>query len=63
MKFGFTYGGAGTIVGVGWEIPVSRVVAITPTADWYQYWIDNNAVGAYTERILSLGLAVTFKTH
>ena len=58
-----TYGGAGTNVGVGWEIPVSRSVAITPTADWYQYWIDNNAVGAYTERILSFGLAVTFQTH
>jgi hypothetical protein len=58
-----TYGGFGTNVGVGWEIPVSRVISITPTADWYQYWIDNNAIGDYTERILSFGLAVTFQTH
>ena len=58
-----TYGGFGTNLGVGWDIPVSRKVALTPTADWYQYWIDNNVVGGYTERILSFGLAVSFQTH
>jgi hypothetical protein len=58
-----TYGGVGTNLGVGWDIPVSRKVAITPTFDWYQYWIDNNQIGGYTERILSFGLAVSFQTH
>jgi opacity protein-like surface antigen len=58
-----TYGGAGTNLGVGWEIPVSHTVALTPTFDWYQYWIDNGMIGSYTERILSFGLAVTFQTH
>jgi hypothetical protein len=58
-----TYGGFGTNVGVGLELPVSRVVSITPTADWYQYWINNNVIGNYSERILSFGLAITFQTH
>ena len=58
-----TYGGFGTNVGVGWEIPISRSFAMTPTFDWYQYWIDNGYIGSYTERILSFGLALTFQTH
>jgi hypothetical protein len=38
-------------------------VALTPTFDWYQYWINNPAIGPYTERILAAGLAVTFQLY
>jgi len=62
-----TYGGFGTNLGAGWEIPVSRTVAITPTFDWYQSWFDNGVVNGivtdYTERVLAFGLGVTFQTH
>ena len=55
-----TYGGWGTNLGAGLEIPLSRTVAIGPTFDWYQYWISSGAID-YTERILSVGLGLTFQ--
>jgi hypothetical protein len=58
-----TYGGWGTNLGAGWELPLSRKVALTPTFDWYQYWITNGAIGPYTQRILAVGLGVTFQLY
>jgi hypothetical protein len=58
-----TYGGWGTNLGAGWEFPLSRKVALTPTFDWYQYWINNAVIGSYTERILAVGLGVTFQLY
>ena len=60
-RFTSTLGGFGTVVGAGWEIPVSRKLFITPYVDWYQYWIQSRTIGDFTERIISFGVALTFQ--
>jgi hypothetical protein len=61
VNFTSTLGGFGTVVGVGWELPVGRKVFLTPYVDWYQYWIQSRTVGDFQERVISFGLGITFQ--
>jgi len=58
-----TINGFGTVAGVGWELPLSRKVFLTPYADWYQYWFDSREVGDFTERVIVVGVGITFQSH
>lgn len=58
--YGVTTGdnGFGTLLGVGWEIPVSNKWFITPGVDWYQQWYGGGAYPGYTERIINFSVSI-----
>jgi hypothetical protein len=58
--YGVTTGdnGFGTLVGVGWEIPVSNRWFITPGVDWYQQWYGGGYYPGYTERIINFSVSI-----
>jgi hypothetical protein len=53
--------GFGFGLGAGYEFQLSRAVAIGPTADWYQGSFTKRNDATLTERVLNLGVAVTFQ--
>lgn len=57
-----TENGFGWTVGAGYEIPVSRKVAIAPTVDFYQGSFGQRNEPTLHERVLNIGVAVTFQT-
>ena len=59
--YGVTSGdnGFGTLLGVGWEFPVSSKFFITPGVDWYQQWYGGGGVyPGYTERIINFSVSI-----
>ena len=50
--------GFATMVGLGWEFPVSRTFFITPGVDWYQQWYGGGLQPTYTERIINISLSI-----
>lgn len=62
---GFTVAdyGFAAMAGVGWELPVSRTVFLTPTVDWNQQWYDGGFDPGYTERIINFGLSIGFQAR
>lgn len=52
---GFSYGG-----GLGLVLPVSRGLALEPMADWYFQSYSDRYAGSTYERIIHLGLGITF---
>lgn len=50
--------GFGTLLGIGWEIPVSSKFFITPGVDWYQQWYGGGYYPGYTERIINFSLSI-----
>ena len=58
--YGVTTGdnGFGTLLGVGWEFPVSSKFFITPGVDWYQQWYGGGTYPGYTERIINFSVSI-----
>jgi len=58
--YGYTTGdnGFGTLLGVGWEFPVSSKFFITPGVDWYQQWYGGGTYPGYTERIINFSVSI-----
>ena len=54
--------GFGWTIGAGYEIPVSRKVAIAPTIDFYQGSFGQRNEPTLYERVLNIGVSVTFQT-
>ena len=56
--------GFSTLLGIGWEIPVSSKFFITPGVDWYQQWYGGGYYAGYgnypgyTERIINVSLSI-----
>jgi hypothetical protein len=50
--------GFGTLLGIGWEFPVSSKFFITPGVDWYQQWYGGGFQPSYTERIINFSLSI-----
>jgi len=50
--------GFSTLLGVGWEIPVSSKFFITPGVDWYQQWYGGGYYPGYTERIINFSVSI-----
>jgi hypothetical protein len=63
--YGYNVGnnGFGTMVGIGWELPVGRKVFLTPAVDWNQQWYDGGRDPGYTERVINFGLSIGFQTR
>ncbi len=53
--------GFGFGLGAGYEFQLSRAVSLGPTADWYQGSFTKRGDATLTERVLNLGVAVTFQ--
>lgn len=54
--------GFGWSVGAGFEVPLSRKFAIAPTVDLYQGSFTSRTEPTLSERVLNIGVAVTFQT-
>jgi hypothetical protein len=54
--------GFGWTVGAGYDLPLSRAVAIGPTLDFYQGSFTQRNEPTLTERVLNIGVQVTFQT-
>ncbi len=50
--------GFSTMVGLGWEFPISRKFFITPGVDWYQQWYGGGFQPSYTERVINISLSL-----
>lgn len=56
--------GFGTMLGVGWEIPLGSHWFITPGVDWYQQWYGGGyyagygSYPGYTERIINFSVSI-----
>ncbi len=63
--YGYSVGdnGFATMVGIGWELPISGSVFITPTVDWNPQWYDSGFDPGYTERIINFGLSIGFQAR
>ena len=58
--YGVTSGdnGFSTLLGIGWEFPVSSKFFITPGVDWYQQWYGGGYYPGYTERIINFSVSI-----
>lgn len=54
--------GFGWTVGAGYDLPLSRSVALGPTLDFYQGSFTQRNEPTLTERVLNIGVQVTFQT-
>lgn len=54
--------GFGWSVGAGYDIPLSRNLAIAPIADFYQGSFAHRGQATITERVLNLGVSLTFQS-
>ncbi len=54
--------GFGWSVGAGYDIPLSRSVSISPTADFYQGSFAERGQPTITEHVLNLGVSLTFQS-
>jgi hypothetical protein len=55
--------GFSTLLGVGWEFPVSSKFFITPGVDWYQEWYGggyypDGYFPGYTERVINFSISI-----
>jgi len=55
--------GFGTLLGVGWEFPLSSKFFITPGVDWYQEWYGggyypDGYYPGYTERVINFSISI-----
>jgi hypothetical protein len=50
--------GFSTLVGVGWEFPLSSKFFITPGVDWYQQWYGGGSYPGYTERVINFSISI-----
>lgn len=50
--------GFSTLVGVGWEFPLSSKFFITPGVDWYQQWYGGGSYPGYTERVINFSVSI-----
>ncbi len=54
--------GFGFGLGAGYEWQASRAVSVGPTIDWYQGTFTKRGEATLTERVLNIGLQVTFQS-
>ncbi len=50
--------GFSTLLGIGWEIPLSSKFFLTPGVDWYQQWYGGGYYPGYTERIINFSVSI-----